>query len=227
MLGARPYTRRIDPCCTHTDGSDVFNERFARRLARRYRKRGLDEVERRLVDAVAVRNGETVLEIGGGVGTIEIELLRAGAAQTINVELSAAYEQQGQKLLDEAGLAGRVDWRYGDIAAQRELAPVADVVVMNRVVCCYPDMPALVGAAADKTRRVLALSFPRGTWLTRAGARAINTWCRVRRSDFRFFVHPSEEIVATARRHGLEVAHERTGRIWQTTALERADPLGA
>jgi magnesium-protoporphyrin O-methyltransferase len=184
-------------------------------------------VERQLVDAVAVRDGETVLEIGGGVGTIEIELLRAGAAEAVNVELSPAYEERGRELLDEAGLAGRVEWRYGDIATEHELAAAADVVVMNRVVCCYPDMPALVGAAADKTRRVLALSFPRRRWLMRVGGRAINAWCRVRRSDFRFFVHSPEEIVATARRHGLEVAQERSGFLWQTASLERARPQPA
>lgn len=179
-------------------------------------------MERRLVDAVGVKQDETVLEIGGGVGTIEIELLRGGASRAVNVELSPAYEEQGRALLDEAGVAGRVDWRYGDIATEPELAPAADVVVMNRVVCCYPDMPALVTAAAEKTRRVLALSFPRDTRLMRTGGHAINAWCRVRRSDFRFFVHRPDEIVATAGRHGLRLVDEHRGRLWQTAALERA-----
>jgi len=168
-----------------------------------------------------------VLEIGGGVGTIEIELLRSGAAQAVNVELSAAYEEQGLALAEQAGVGGRVAWRYGDVAAESELALAADVVVMNRVVCCYPDMPALVGAAAEKTRRVLALSFPRDTVLMRTGGRAINAWCRLRRSDFRFFVHRPEEIVATASERGLSLVEEQHGRLWQTAALERAEAVPA
>jgi SAM-dependent methyltransferase len=200
----------------------VFNERFARRLARRYRKRGLDAVARRLVDVVDVRAGETVLEIGGGIGDIEIELLRSGAERATNVELSAAYEEQGRTLLEHEGFGGRVEWRYGDIGTDPELAPPADVVVLNRVVCCYPDMPALVGAAAEKTRRALALSFPRDTLLTRIGGRAINTWFRLRRSDFRFFVHRPPQIVATAQDHGLHLVHQHRGRLWQIAALERS-----
>jgi len=162
-----------------------------------------------------------VLEIGGGVGEIEIELLRSGAERATNVELSAAYEEQGRTLVEEAGLEDRIEWRYGDIAADRELAPPADVVVLNRVVCCYPDVQALVGAAAEKTHRALALSFPRNIWLIRTAAVAINLWFRIRRSDFRFFVHSPESIVATARDGGLNLVQEHLGRFWQIAALER------
>jgi hypothetical protein len=173
------------------------------------------------VDAVGVRRGETVLEIGGGIGEIEIELLRAGAEHATNVELVGVYEPQGQALLEEQGLAGRIEWRYGDLATDRDLAPAADVVVLNRVVCCYPDMPALVDAAAGKANRALALSFPRDTLLIRLGMRVINGWCRVRRSDFRFFVHSPPEIVATASARGFRLVEEHTGRMWQIAALER------
>ena len=173
------------------------------------------------MDAVGVRRGETVLEVGGGIGEIEIELLRAGAEHATNVELVGVYEPHGRALLEEQGLSGRIDWRYGDLATDRDLGPEADVVILNRVVCCYPDMPALVEAAAEKTRRVLALSFPRDTVLARLGVRAINTWCRVRRSEFRFFVHSPREIVATAAARGLRPVHEHTGRFWQIAALDR------
>ncbi len=168
-----------------------------------------------------MRTGESVLEVGGGVGEIELELLRSGATHATNVELTPVYEAQGRTLFEQAGLGDQVEWRYGDIANDPELAPGADVVVLNRVVCCYPDMPALVSAAAAKTRRVLALSFPRDTWLTRAGVRAVNTWCRVRRSNFRFFVHEPQAIVATAEGQGLHLVSEHEGRFWQMAALAK------
>src|SRR5438067_12176848 len=145
---------------------EIFDERFARRMARRYRKRGLDPTARLLFESLRGK-GHSVLEFGGGVAEIEIELLRAGAEQATNVELSHAYETEAKRLLVEAGLEQRVEWRYGDIVANPELAGPADLVVMHRVVCCYPNMPGLVGAAADKTRRSLALSFPRDTWWMR------------------------------------------------------------
>src|SRR5262249_8651358 len=171
---------------------------------------------------VRVGRGERGLEIGGGTGEIELELLRSGAERATTVELSPAYEQEGRALFEHAGLEERVEWRYGDVATERELAPSADIVVLNRVVCCYPDMPGLVGAAAEKTRRSLALSFPRDTWFMRIGARAINAWSRLRGSDFRFFVHKPADIVATASSSGLRLIDEHSGRLWQVAALARS-----
>jgi hypothetical protein len=145
-------------CCAAKGCDEFFNERFARWLARRYRRRGLDKTARRMVGFLEERgiSGRTVLEIGGGIGEIQLELLRAGAERTVNLELSPNYESIARELLREAGFEDRVERRLVDIAEQpAEVAP-ADAVVMHRVVCCYPDMPKLVGAAADHARRHLA-----------------------------------------------------------------------
>jgi cyclopropane fatty-acyl-phospholipid synthase-like methyltransferase len=83
--------------------------------------------------------GGTVLEIGGGVGEIHIELLKRGAESALNLELSPAYADVARQLLREAGLEERADWRLHDIAASPEVIEPADIVVMHRVVCCYPD----------------------------------------------------------------------------------------
>jgi hypothetical protein len=56
----------------------------------------------------------------------------------------------------------------------------------------------------------------------RTGAHAINAWSRLRRSEFRFFVHAPADIVATASAHGLRVVGEHRGRLWQIAALERS-----
>ena len=69
-------------CCDPRGCDRMFSDRFARRMAARYRKKGLDTTARRMVEllAAAASQGATVLEIGGGVGEIQIELLRRGAA---------------------------------------------------------------------------------------------------------------------------------------------------
>ena len=104
-------------CCPSRDYRRIFNERFARRLTNRYRKRGLDKTARTMVEflqAVALE-GASVLEIGGGVGEVEIELLQAGAARAQNLELSPAYEEQAHRLAKQAGVQGRLDWRLHDL----------------------------------------------------------------------------------------------------------------
>src|SRR4051794_22186145 len=149
-------------CCDPRGCDRFFGSRFAGRVARRYRKRGLDRTSRRLVEYVARHglDGATVLEIGGGVGEIQIELLKRGAGRTINLELSPAYEREAEALLRENGFGGRADRRLHDIAAAPDGVDPADVVVLHRVVCCYPDYERLLRAAAGHARSVLVFSHP-------------------------------------------------------------------
>lgn len=168
-------------------------------------------------------DGATVLEAGGGVGAIQLELLEAGAERSVNVELSPAYEQEARLLLREAGREERVERRIGDFV--RDEAGPADVVVMHRVVCCYPDYEPLVGAAAERARRALVLSYPREAWWSKLAFAAFNLVQRLRRRKFRAYVHPAAGIVGAAERRGLHRALDGRGFFWQVAGLERSAPV--
>jgi magnesium-protoporphyrin O-methyltransferase len=101
-----------------------------------------------------------------------------------------------------------------------DIAP-AEVVTLDRVICCYPDMPALVGAAADKAQRILGAVYPPNTWWMRIGARCVNHIMRLRESEFRVFVHPTDAIEAVLREHGLERATHRRTLLWEISTFTR------
>ena len=207
-------------CCTPSGYRKIFGAKTARHDLRKYRRRGLDETARRIADFLVGRGveGDSVLEVGGGVGAIQLELLNAGAAQTTNVELSPEYEPYAAELLDGDT---RVERRIGDFVRDVvELEP-ADDVVLHRVVCCYPDPEALVGAAADHARRRLVLSFPPDTALFRAGSAVLNAFLALTRTEFRTFVHPAAAILAPARARGLEPALDTRTRMWRIVGFER------
>jgi 2-polyprenyl-3-methyl-5-hydroxy-6-metoxy-1,4-benzoquinol methylase len=176
-----------------------------------------------MVDELVGRgvDGASVLEVGGGIGAIELELLRAGARQATVVELSEAYDSEARTLLAERGLEGRVERLHGDFVAAEATVGPADVVVMHRVICCYPDVDALVGAAAQHARRLLAMSFPRETWWTKLGSRLVNLWAKTV-WDFESFIHPPAKILEAAGAEGLRPVHERRGRLWHLAVLERS-----
>ena len=143
----RCQTDPMGSCCDPRGYDRTFNTRFARQSANRYRRRGLDKTAERIVRLVEEHGvqGLSVLEVGGGVGEIQLELLKRGAARTTNLELSSAYEPEAARLLAEAGMTDRVERRMVDIATAPVEVPPADVVVLNRVVCCYPDYEKLLG----------------------------------------------------------------------------------
>src|ERR1043165_4113891 len=105
-------------CCNPRGCDRFFGARFARRTAERYRKGGLDKTAQQMVAFLEQQglDGASVLEIGGGGGGIQIELLKRGAAHAVNLELSAAYDEEAQTLLRDAGLEGRAERRLTDIA---------------------------------------------------------------------------------------------------------------
>jgi SAM-dependent methyltransferase len=201
-----------------------FGARTARRDARRYRRRGLDDTGQRLVDELAARGlaEATVLEVGGGVGAVDLELLERGAERATIVELSHGYDEEALALARESGLEARIERRHGDFVETEASLEAADVVLLHRVVCCYPDPEQLVGAAARHARKQLALSFPRDTWWLRLGFRLANVWCRLI-GGIEAFVHPPALVVEIAERSGMTtVLHERSGRIWRVAVFERA-----
>ncbi|HEX2044792.1 MAG TPA: class I SAM-dependent methyltransferase [Gaiellaceae bacterium] len=211
-------------CCAPPRGYDkLFGERAARRDARRYRRKGLDKTGKLMVDFLRRRElaGTTVLEIGGGVGAIEVEVLKEGAARAVNVELSPYYEAAALELWRGAGVADRAEFLVADVAADGEEIRPAGSVVMHRVVCCYPDYERLVGAAAERAGRYLVMSFPRERPVTRLGLAAVNLVARLLRWEYRSYVHPVAGILAAAERRGLARAFEHRGFIWQVAALER------
>jgi 2-polyprenyl-3-methyl-5-hydroxy-6-metoxy-1,4-benzoquinol methylase len=219
----------VAACCAR--GCDVvFDEKSARKAAKRYRERGLRGTGATIVRLVRERGvgGAEVLEIGGGIGALGLELLRAGAARATTVELSPGYEEPARELARDSGLDDRVDRRLGDVAEQPHLADPADVVVLDAVVCCYPDYERLLSAAASRARRLLVFSYPPRHLLMRGLIAIANAWPALRGREFRGFAHPPDAMLAVVERHGLRrVADERT-LLWRITVLEAPErPLAS
>jgi 2-polyprenyl-3-methyl-5-hydroxy-6-metoxy-1,4-benzoquinol methylase len=210
-------------CCDPRGCDRFFDRRFARRMAGRYRKRGLDSTAERMVGFLEQQGiaGATVLEIGGGVGEIHLELLRRGAERAVNLELSPAYDAEAARLAEEAGVQDRVERRLHDIAVEPDAIAPADIVVLHRVVCCYPDYQRLLGAAAAHARRALVFSYPRRNLISRAIVGAENLGYRLSRREFRVFVHPPDAMVAVLTEHGLDAGFAERGFVWEARGATR------
>ena len=210
-------------CCCQ-GAKEVFDERMARRELRRYRRRGPSKPTRTLLEALSREGvaGATLLDIGGGVGAIQHELVAAGAARVVGVDASPAYLRVAREEAARRGHDDRVSYRAGDFVALADEVVPADVVTLDRVICCYADMESLVGRSAERARRLYGLVYPRDTWWVRAGLRVVNLMLRLRGSAFRAYAHPSGAVDAAARRSGLERRLvRRVGAVWQVVLYAR------
>jgi magnesium-protoporphyrin O-methyltransferase len=212
----------MSACCQGVD--EVFGEKAAQHDLRRYRKRGPSRQTRVLLAAIAREGIEraTLLDIGGGVGAIQQELLAAGAAHVTAVDASDAFLRVAREEAERRGTVERVSYHAGDFVAIADGIEPADLVTLDRVVCCYPDMEQLVGRSAERARRVYGLVYPQDRWWVRLGFRAANLGLRLSRRTFRAYVHRASAVDAAVRARGLTPkVHRRVGPVWQVVLYTR------
>ena len=196
MLAAAPVSR-----------STSSGRRARRRALRRYLRKGLGGNDApRIADWAdeGGLDGATVMEVGGGIGQIQAELVRRGAARGTVVEVVGGLRGCRARARPAAGIADRTSFVLADLVETPDAVEPADIVVLRRVVCCTPDGPARPAAPRQGLSRTLLASYPRD----RVGVRVVLRLAERRslalmRKRFRTFVHPPGELERAAEEHGL------------------------
>jgi magnesium-protoporphyrin O-methyltransferase len=203
---------------------EIFTERVSKHDARKFRRRGLDVRARRLMRALERRvglQGRSTLEIGIGTGGFTVEMLKRGATSAVGVDAMSNQLQQAQTLAREAGVADRLQLQLGDVTAIGEQLGESDVVVLDRVICCYPDWSALLTVAALHARMALAISYPRQSWYSRIWITSGNLFMRVLRRTFRIHLHSPGAMQQLLRTHGFSPRVVGHRAVWELLIATR------
>lgn len=211
-------------CCQQQSYDSQFDDKHAAKDLDHFRKEGADPTTRALLDALRAAGveGSSLLDIGGGIGVIHHELLDAGANTATHVDLSAPYIRAAREEAMKRGHADRVRFCHGDFVALAPDIPPSDVVTLDRVICCYGDMEALVAASASRARHLFGAVFPRDRWFLKLGFAVANFLKYVRRSGFRIYVHSTDAIDAAARRQGLQPRTTLNTFVWRVVVYSRS-----
>ena len=204
--------------CSQCQGIErFFDGREAERRLRSYRKSGPGKSTRILVDAIKAysADGKTLLDIGGGIGAVQHELMKAGVTEATCVEASTAYIDAASEEAARQGHGDRVTFHHGDFIDMAASLQPAHIVALDRVICCYHDVEGLVGLSSGLATEVYGLVYPRGNWALKAGFRLFNFILWLRRSPFRIFIHPDSVIDAAIRSNGLQRRFYRKTLLWQ------------
>lgn len=210
-------------CCNTKNYDAVFGEKRARSELKRYRKKGPAKTTRLLIDALMAAGIEdrTLLDIGGGIGAISNALLAGGADSAVHVEAAEAFIGAAREEAARRGNEARVRFVRGDFVALAREIPAADIVTLDRVICCYPDMEQLVTTSVAHARRSYGIVIPRARRLTRLMSVGINLVFRIVRNPFRFHLHPPRDIELLISRAGLSLHFARETAIWRVAVFVR------
>lgn len=212
--------------CPQCQGiENLFDKGIAEGDLKTYRRKGPPRQTRYLLDFIRKTGvkGLTLLDIGGGIGAIQHELFKDGVQSAVDVDASSAYIAAAREEAVRQGYADHVTYLHGnfvDLAAQVERA---DIVTLDRVICCYPDMKALVGLSSARAGKLYGLIYPQDNILMRLGRYGLNFFMWLQRSKFRFFVHPSAEVDSIVHASGLQRRyHRNVGLVWQVVVYARS-----
>jgi SAM-dependent methyltransferase len=202
-----------------------YNQKKAASELRKYREKGPIPSTKALIDALVAEgvDGATVLDIGGGIGAVQHELLAAGAAHVTSVDASASYLEAAREEASRCGVEDRVTYRHGDFVELAESVPPADIVTLDRVLNVYPDWERLVELSAARAQRLYGLVYPRNTPMVRFVILVMNLVLRLRRAQVRAAIRPADEIGRIARENGLlPHASQDVGPAWRVLVYRRA-----
>lgn len=202
-----------------------MDSRMAARDLKRYRRKGPDRTSKILLDALTSIGveGLSLLDIGGGVGVLQHELLKAGASGVISVDASSAYLEAARQEAEGQGHLDRIRQHHGDFVQIADGMPEADIVTLDRVICCYDDMEGLVGRSASLASSLYGVVYQRYRWWVIALTWLENLYLRMRRSQFRAFAHATSAVDELIRRSGLERCFSRETSLWQIHVYRRSE----
>jgi SAM-dependent methyltransferase len=209
-------------CCSIQGTGRTFSE-SAGYYAWKFRHRGLDAPQRILARALRDLGlaSRSILEIGCGVGGLHLTLLKEGARSACGIEVSEGMVRKARELAAEMGLTSQTEYQVGDFAVANGSLPRSDIVVLDKVLCCYADPGALVRKSADKCDRLLCVSYPRDAWIPRWMFTSYEFMGRLLRWSFHPFYHEPAQLDAAARSAGFTEVFSGETIVWQVKVYER------
>ena len=213
----------MSSCCAHNRDAGRFFGWFARRCSSRFTRKGLEPSQKQLMDGLMSSGfrDASVLDIGCGTGYLHQRLLQAGAASAVGVDLSAKMLTEARSQARERGLVERTDYREGDFVELADGLRPADIVILDKVICCYPDAETLVQRSAGMARRVYAFTVPRDRRSVRLAMFAGRVFLALIRCRFRSYIHDLTAIDRGLRALGFSRAFEESTFAWRTRVYSR------
>jgi magnesium-protoporphyrin O-methyltransferase len=208
-------------CFEETVDRQFTGQRAGQELER-YRRKGAGPTTRLLIDGLlhaGIVDG-SLLDVGAGIGALTFELLDRGVRQATIVEASVAYAAAASDEAVRRGRTANVELKRGDFVEVAMTLPVATIVTLDRVVCCYPLYEQLLSQAVQHADRGFAFSYPRDRWYIRAGMRLENA-LRRRRNAFQTFVHPAAKMRELITGAGFDLVSQRRTLVWSVDVFIR------
>ncbi len=212
-------------CCQSQlcDGTNRFFSRWSKRYAKDFRKKGPDKIQKMILKGIGSRGSSSrhVLDIGCGVGSLHLTLLKQGAKRATGIEVSAGMLEEARKLSAEHDLSEKIEYVEGDFVQVAERIDKSDITVLDKVVCCYDNPDALLRASIEKSSGIYAMSHPREHLLIKLTFKIQIFFHRLFRASFHPYWHDWGALRRKILSSGFVLRYEDANFVWRVLVFER------
>lgn len=163
----------------------------------------------------------SLLDIGGGIGMIYHELMNDVINKAVHVDASSAYLKVAKEESVKRGYAEAIQFIHADFTDVEKDISSADIVTLDRVICCYPYYQNLLKAAAEHAKHAVVLTYPRENWYLRIALGVVNFFQKLRNDPFRIFIHPVQQIENLMKEHGFSRVANKQLFIWEMALYKK------
>ncbi|HUI63892.1 MAG TPA: methyltransferase domain-containing protein [Bacteroidota bacterium] len=209
--------------CNCANGAALKFTKAAAHYERRYRRRGLDTAQKHLVRGLKAQGieGLSLFDIGSGVGALDLELLKAGAASARVMDAAPGMIESARRLANKMALSEKMDFRAEEFLSVADVQPEADIVLLDKVLCCLENPKKMIGASASKARRLYAVSFPRDSFIAKIVFKGTALLGRLLRWSFYPSYHEPSALAGWIKDEGFSEAYSGRTVIWQILVYRR------
>lgn len=211
-------------CCNNLAIEIQFDKARVVNKVNQYHSKGIGKETRILVNALRSIgvDGCSLLDIGAGLGSIGIELLNSGLASVENVEASSSFLETAKSESKTRNLIDKTKFTYGDFVEIADGVSTADIVTLDKVICCYDELQPLIKLSCEKTVKYYGVIYPRDTWWTKAVIGFENLLRKIKGNTFRVFVYPTKEVDSLIKAHELREVFYKAKMVWQIVIYGRS-----
>ncbi|MBL4716314.1 MAG: methyltransferase domain-containing protein [Bacteroidia bacterium] len=195
----------------------LFNEKEARKKLKEYRKNGPQKITKILLEAIKQNNttNKTLLDIGGGIGGMQYDLLKSGVSEVTSVDASIAYHNVAEKETEYQGFSNSIKRYHGDFVELSSEIPHHDIVTMDKVICCYDDIQGLIDHSSKKCNETYGVIYPIDSVIAKWLQNVVNVFFKVFQNGFQVFIHSRSDIENILSSNGFKLTLRKTHWVWQ------------
>lgn len=212
--------------CKHCVSADkLFDQKTADKQLRKFNKKGPDKETAQLLKLLKNENlmGLSLLDIGGGIGAIPLSLIPRGISNIQGVDASKSYLDITKTAIENSAFKGNATFHFGDFSELAGQVNTADIVTLDKVLCCYPNMDLLLTESLSKCKKYFGIVIPKDNWIARIFISFLNFGFWISKNPFRVFIHPTLRMEKIIYEQGFnEIASGKT-MAWRVRVFKKAD----